>query len=188
MTEEKNDIRGRRRQAILAAATEEFCRNGFEHARMDAIAVRAGIGKSTIYEYFPSKNALLTAVGEQMAERVFVELSGILHSNIAFRDKMISYMRFLTSVLAQMGQKLLILFREDSSLTFFEEMSHQYAEQQYELLEAEVVRAQQAGELRADIDPIVVATLLASLTSTMFKAREVPLESLVDVLMRGMGA
>lgn len=97
MTEEKNDIRGRRRQAILAAATEEFCRNGFEHARMDAIAVRAGIGKSTIYEYFPSKNALLTAVGEQMAERVFVELSGILHSNIAFRDKMISYMRFLTS-------------------------------------------------------------------------------------------
>ena len=122
-----------------------------------------------------------------MAERVFVELSGILHSNIAFRDKMISYMRFLTSVLAQMGQKLLILFREDSSMTFFEEMSHQYAEQQYELLEAEV-RAQQAGELRADIDPIVVATLLASLTSTMFKAREVPLESLVDVLMRGMGA
>ena len=101
---------------------------------------------------------------------------------------MISYMRFLTSVLAQMGQKLLILFREDSSMTFFEEMSHQYAEQQYELLEAEVVRAQQAGELRADIDPIVVATLLASLTSTMFKAREVPLESLVDVLMRGMGA
>ena len=187
-TEEKNDIRGRRRQAILAAATEEFCRNGFEHARMDAIAVRAGIGKSTIYEYFPSKNALLTAVGEQMAERVFVELSGILHSNIAFQDKMISYMRFLTSVLAQMGQKLLILFREDSSMTFFEEMSHQYAEQQYELLEAEVVRAQQAGELRADIDPIVVATLLASLTSTMFKAREVPLESLVDVLMRGMGA
>ena len=51
-----------------------------------------------------------------------------------------------------------------------------------------MVRAQQAGELRADIDPIVVATLLASLTSTMFKAREVPLESLVDVLMRGMGA
>ena len=62
-----------------------------------------------------------------------------------------------------MGQKLLILFREDSSMTFFEEMSHQYAEQQYQLLEA-------------------------SLTSTMFKAREVPLESLVDVLMRGMGA
>ena len=107
---------------------------------------------------------------------------------IAFRDKMISYMRFLTSVQAQMGQKLLILFREDSSMTFFEEMSYQYAEQQYQLLEAEVVRAQQAGELRADIDPIVVATLLASLTSTMFKAREVPLESLVDVLMRGMGA
>ncbi len=42
--------------------------------------------------------------------------------------------------------------------------------------------------MNAHGDPIVVATLLASLTSTMFKAREVPLESLVDVLMRGMGA
>ena len=47
---EKNDIRGRRRQAILTAAAEEFWQSGFEHARMDAIAARAGIGKSTIYE------------------------------------------------------------------------------------------------------------------------------------------
>ena len=47
MTEllEKNDIRSRRRQAILNAAAHEFCQSGFEHARMDAIAVRAGIGK-----------------------------------------------------------------------------------------------------------------------------------------------
>lgn len=190
MTEvqQKNDIRGRRRQAILTAAAEEFCRNGFEHARMDAIAVRAGIGKSTIYEYFSSKNALLSAVGEQMADRVFQELTGILDSDLSFRNKMVSYMRFPSSVLAQMGQKLLTLFREDSSMNFFEEMSQRYTTQQYELLETEVVRAQQAGELRADIDPTVVAALLASLPSTVFRAREIPAEALVDLLLRGMGA
>ena len=106
MTEllEKNDIRSRRRQAILNTAAQEFCQNGFEHARMDAIAVRAGIGKSTIYEYFPSKTALLSAVGEQMAARTTGEIEEILQADMPFRSKMISYMRFLTSLLAQMGQ------------------------------------------------------------------------------------
>ena len=75
---EKNDIRGRRRQAILTAAAEEFWQSGFEHARMDAIAARAGIGKSTIYEYFSSKTALLSAVGEQMAGRAAEEIGRIL--------------------------------------------------------------------------------------------------------------
>ncbi len=47
-----------RRDAILAAALDEFSQQGFEAARLDDVAKRAGIAKGTIYLYFRDKEAL----------------------------------------------------------------------------------------------------------------------------------
>ena len=47
-----------RRDAILAAALEEFSARGFEATRLDDVAKRAGIAKGTIYLYFRDKESL----------------------------------------------------------------------------------------------------------------------------------
>src|SRR5215831_2906436 len=47
-----------RREAILAAALDEFSARGFEAARIDDVARRAGVGKGTIYLHFRDKEAL----------------------------------------------------------------------------------------------------------------------------------
>jgi AcrR family transcriptional regulator len=47
-----------RREAILAAALDEFSAQGFEAARLDDVAKRAGIAKGTIYLYFRDKESL----------------------------------------------------------------------------------------------------------------------------------
>jgi len=47
-----------RRKIILAAALEEFSAHGFEAARLDDVARRAGIAKGTIYLYFSDKETL----------------------------------------------------------------------------------------------------------------------------------
>src|SRR5262249_41202677 len=49
-------------EAILAAALEEFSAHGFEAARLDDVAKRAGIAKGTIYLYFSDKEALFQAL------------------------------------------------------------------------------------------------------------------------------
>ena len=49
-------------RAILVAATNEFLRCGCEDARMDVIAEAAAVSKSTLYERYPTKQALLRAV------------------------------------------------------------------------------------------------------------------------------
>src|SRR5712675_762448 len=58
----KNDPRaGRRaerREAILAAALEEFSARGFAATRLDDVARRAGVAKGTIYLYFRDKESL----------------------------------------------------------------------------------------------------------------------------------
>lgn len=48
----------KRREAILSAALEEFSAHGFEAARLDDVARRAGVAKGTIYLYFADKEAL----------------------------------------------------------------------------------------------------------------------------------
>ncbi len=47
-----------RRQAILTAALDEFSLRGFEAARLDDVAKRAGVAKGTIYLYFRDKESL----------------------------------------------------------------------------------------------------------------------------------
>ena len=47
-----------RRDAIVAAAIEEFAARGFGATRIDDIAARAGVAKGTIYLYFRDKVAL----------------------------------------------------------------------------------------------------------------------------------
>jgi AcrR family transcriptional regulator len=47
-----------RREAILAAALDEFSLRGFEAARLDDVAKRADVAKGTIYLYFRDKESL----------------------------------------------------------------------------------------------------------------------------------
>jgi len=48
--------------SILKAAREEFCEQGFNGARVDAIADRAKANKRLLYHYFGNKEALYEAV------------------------------------------------------------------------------------------------------------------------------
>jgi AcrR family transcriptional regulator len=50
--------RGERREAIIAAALEEFSASGFAATRLDDVARRAGVAKGTIYLYFRDKESL----------------------------------------------------------------------------------------------------------------------------------
>lgn len=58
------------REIIVSTALELFLKNGYEGTTMEAIASRAGVGTTTLYRYFPSKDLLVIApfeMGGQMA-------------------------------------------------------------------------------------------------------------------------
>lgn len=59
----KRQERGARRvDDIVAAAAKLFGERGFEGTSMNAIAKAAGITIGSIYQYFPSRDAILDAV------------------------------------------------------------------------------------------------------------------------------
>jgi TetR/AcrR family transcriptional regulator len=55
---------------ILAAARDEFCVHGLAGARVDRIAVAAGVNKAMIYYYYQSKENLHTEVIRHHFERI----------------------------------------------------------------------------------------------------------------------
>ncbi|AJE97315.1 TetR/AcrR family transcriptional regulator [Pandoraea apista] len=57
--------RDRTRAQILAAARDEFSLRGYEGARVEAIAERAGSNKRMLYYYFKNKDELFLAVMEE---------------------------------------------------------------------------------------------------------------------------
>lgn len=61
---------------ILKAAAELFAANGFGSTRMEAIAQRAGLGQSSLYYWFKSKDAILRSIMNQ--NRVSLEAARAL--------------------------------------------------------------------------------------------------------------
>lgn len=56
----------RKRLAIIEAAIDEFKDNGYNASSMDAVAARAQVSKRTVYNHFPSKEALFEELVRQM--------------------------------------------------------------------------------------------------------------------------
>ena len=56
----------RKRVAIVGAAIEEFLAAGYDATSMDRIAARASVSKRTVYNHFPSKDALFAAILHQL--------------------------------------------------------------------------------------------------------------------------
>jgi AcrR family transcriptional regulator len=82
-----------RRTNILAAAARVFAEKGYAATRIIEVARAAQVGKGTIYEYFPSKEALFFAVFESMmaaSETTIVRTTEGLVGDFAARLKALS--------------------------------------------------------------------------------------------------
>ncbi|MEJ2040714.1 MAG: TetR/AcrR family transcriptional regulator, partial [Desulfosarcinaceae bacterium] len=62
---------------IAAAALDQFTHMGFVAASLEKIAAAAGIGKSTIYEYYKNKDELFVAAVEEASDSWFKEVEEI---------------------------------------------------------------------------------------------------------------
>ena len=84
----------RTKAEILRAAREEFCEQGFNGARVDAIAARARANKRLLYHYFGNKEALYSAVlldAYQEIRRGERELSLSQHDPVEAMDRMVRF-------------------------------------------------------------------------------------------------
>ena len=65
----------RTRSAIATAALDIFLAHGFSATRMSDVAERAGVGKGTLYLYFPTKESLFAGIVQEMMGRTLAALN-----------------------------------------------------------------------------------------------------------------
>ena len=83
-----------RRNNLLDAASRIFARQGYDAASLEDIAFEAGIGKPTIYRYFPSKEALFEAAFGYALDDLEIRLDAALALPGTFEQRLI---RLITS-------------------------------------------------------------------------------------------
>jgi AcrR family transcriptional regulator len=69
--------RNLRAKEIAQAALRLFARKGYAAGSIEEISVEAGIGKSTVYEYYRNKEELFVAAVMEGAEQWFTDLEAI---------------------------------------------------------------------------------------------------------------
>ncbi len=55
-------LKAQRREQLIAVASELFAMKNYHEVLMDEVAVRAGIAKGTVYNYFPTKEDLYKSI------------------------------------------------------------------------------------------------------------------------------
>lgn len=135
----------RNRERVLQAARELFAERGLE-VTMDEIARRAGVGVGTVYRRFHNRDEIIAALFEDRM-RDYVALGD---AALADPDPWAGFVRFLESSLsmqaADRGLKELLM-SERRAL----DRIARVRERVMPLVERLLIRAQEAGALRADV-------------------------------------
>ena len=190
---------------ILAAAEELFGDHGYDAVSMHAIAARAGVSKANIFHHFSSKESLYLAVLRNACRESAERLHELGAETGPFEQRFTSYAHTMLGSMLEHGQVQRLVLRE--LLTDGERRGQEFAEkvfgENFARLVAILRNGQTRNELRADLDPAMVATLLIGANVFFFEAREVlryfrdvdfatdPKRysaMLVDILLRGITA
>lgn len=93
-----------KRQKILEYAFQKFTTVGFSHVTMDEISKGAGIGKGTLYQYFPSKEVLLYKTIDHIKELLQTKINEIMeNTELSPLEKLGVFFKMVGSQLASVN-------------------------------------------------------------------------------------
>ncbi|MEG4942827.1 TetR/AcrR family transcriptional regulator [Microcoleus sp. F4-D5] len=136
-------------QAILQAALELLAEVGFAAMSMDAIAARAGVGKTTIYRRYASKEELVADAIESIREEIVIPDTGNLQSDI---DTLIQNAAQIT--LNPIGRQTvaMIISSASSNPQFAQIYWTKYLQPRRKAFAVVLERAKARKEIQADLD------------------------------------
>jgi TetR/AcrR family fatty acid metabolism transcriptional regulator len=152
---------GDRRRTILRAAIDVFARKGYHGCRIADVAREAGVAYGLVYHYFKNKDELLETVFETGWSGFTARLRSVAMSEGSLEEKVrgVTHVAFEAYRVDPRAVKVLIL--EIARSPAGARVNRQTAFADVIRMSAGMFsQAQEAGELRADVDPLLASTLL----------------------------
>ena len=152
-----------KRELIVAAGIQVFSKKGYHYAKMEEIAVAAGIGKGTIYEYFTSKLQLFQEIMETSFQRYHESISTekISQMNMEERIQMITegHFRFCQQ---NMELSRIIFWDEEIIDEELKEWFYSKRKEKEGILQNLIEEGIHRGELR-DVDARLVTLMIGGI-------------------------
>ncbi len=142
---------------ILNAAVDELADVGYGRVRIESIAARAGVGKSTIYRHWSDKLALIADAFETFHEQMVPDLS-----DLPVRDAVGLLIRHVAEVVVDSTFSRCIPAmiegaERDERVRGFH---HRYTAERRQALIDLIARGVAASEISATVDPELATTAL----------------------------
>jgi AcrR family transcriptional regulator len=150
----------RSHQAMLRATLELLAEVGFNAMSMDAISARAGVGKTTIYRRYSSKEELMADAIESMREEIVIPDTGNLQGDI---DALIKNAAQIT--LSPLGrQTIAMIISSASSNTQFAQIYWtKYLQPRRKTFAIVLERAKARNEIPIDLDSDLVFDMMSGI-------------------------
>jgi len=184
----------RRRGEMLNAAMGVIVRKGFLETSMREIAEAAGVGKSTLYDYFPSKDEIMIAYVVDEVERLTAQAQAIIAQDISVSEKFRRiWHNHLQSMLANKHMYIKISFESQrlslESQQRIQVHRHAYQDMLCELVEEGI----RQGEFRPVNPLLAIRGMFSLVTPVAYTSRptgspEQMLEEALDIIFNGLEA
>jgi TetR/AcrR family transcriptional regulator len=160
---------------ILTAAEALFAEHGFDAVSMNAIAERAGVSKANVFHHFNTKQDLYLAVIRAACHDASQHLDDLGNDDAPMAERFEGFARAHLTSLLEHEQVARLTLREllGEDPHRGQALAEQVYGEKFARFVAILRAGQNSGELRADIDPAAVATLLIGANVFFFEAREV---------------
>jgi AcrR family transcriptional regulator len=179
-------------RAILDAAIDLFVEDGYEGMSIEGVAARAGVGKTTIYRRWNSKEDLIVAAIDELIFEVEPLDTGSLRRDLV---ELVTQLQVVMSS-SRAGE---VFPRMVPHVAGGTPLGRVYSQRvigpRFELLRSVLARAAERGEVPADLDaelvrgvligPVIIWKLTGQLTRRGARQRA---EAIVDTVLRGLGA
>jgi TetR/AcrR family transcriptional regulator, regulator of autoinduction and epiphytic fitness len=147
----------RSRMLILTAAVQELAEVGYGRVRIESIAARAGVGKSTIYRHWPDKLALIADAFETFHEQMVPDLG-----ELPVRDAVALLIRHVAEVVldSTFSRCIPALIEGAERDERVRDFHHRYSRERRQALIDLIARGVQGGEITDAVDPELATTTL----------------------------
>jgi AcrR family transcriptional regulator len=147
-------------QAMLQATLELLAEVGFDAMSIEAIAARAGVGKTTIYRRYASKEELVADAIESMREEVVIPDTGNLQGDL---DALIQNAAQIT--LNPLGRQTvaMIIISASSNTQFAQIYWTKYLQPRRKTFAIVLERAKARNEIPTDLDSDLVFDTMSAI-------------------------
>ncbi len=145
------------RQAIEAAAIELFSRKGFDATSMDDIASAAGVGKATIYGYFPAKDDIFLHYCDDRLVTAFNQFKEQHSEDISFVEYLIAFFMIKFASITENREFGRLLLREMLFPREATDKVRDHNQRYFDILEGVFSVAEQRGEIAPHLDHFMLS-------------------------------